>query len=516
MSRVVKSESENQNAAAKRRYTKNSASPYPSEDEQRQILSMMKDEFILLKPALQIEFLESVGVGKDFLTCQRCGHVKVADKFYANTKEGYNTRRTNICKDCADDIALPTIDGIKENPTKNTVKDALYELDKPYFDSVWEASVNEAANQFTGKTKNNVWTSYIKNIQMCNYYTLTYRDSDDYSGSTASFTSLIDSMPPKDKEISEQFEKNKKDTLRLLGYLPFENEKEMDQPFLYSQLIGFLDSSEEGNDDMMRVQSIISIVRGFLQISQIDNMIADCVKDPSTAAKNIATVKALQDMKSKLTFGVSKLAEQSCISLKNSKNSIRGENTWTGKIKKIKDMNLREGEVNGFDIATCKGMQQVQEISDASIMKQLALDESEWSDMVAEMRKTIVELRRLCNAYKEVNRLLLRENIDLKDYMNDNHLPVKQNLIDLKQLYSQFASKDSSDEVNSSIEESSDDDEPDEDYSYLIQDDPEDQEENTDDHPFQESDSDDQSESVNISEFSNQSNNLSEANGEVV
>jgi hypothetical protein len=72
--------------------------------------------------------------------------------------------------------------------------------------------------------------------------------------------------------------------------------------------------------------------------------------------------------------------------LKNSKNSIRGENTWTGKIKKIKDLNLRSAEVNGFDIATCRGMQQVQEISDASIMKQLALDESEWSDMVATMR----------------------------------------------------------------------------------------------------------------------------------
>ena len=49
-------------------------------------------------------------------------------------------------------------------------------------------------------------------------------------------------------------------------------------------------------------------------------------------------------------------------------------------------MNLRAGLVNGFDIQTCKAMQQVQEISDASIFKQLALDDSEWSDMVAEMR----------------------------------------------------------------------------------------------------------------------------------
>jgi hypothetical protein len=62
-------------------------------------------------------------------------------------------------------------------------------------------------------------------------------------------------------------------------------------------------------------------------------------------------------MKAQILGSVNNLAKESCISLKNSKNSIKGENTWTGKIKKIKDMNLRAAEVNGFDIATCRGMQ---------------------------------------------------------------------------------------------------------------------------------------------------------------
>ena len=47
-------------------------------------------------------------------------------------------------------------------------------------------------------------------------------------------------------------------------------------------------------------------------------------------------------------------------------------------------------------------MQQVQEISDASIMKQLALDESEWSDMVAEMRVTNTTLRREKDSYESI------------------------------------------------------------------------------------------------------------------
>ena len=102
-------------------------------------------------------------------------------------------------------------------------------------------------------------------------------------------------------------------------------------------------------------------------------------------------------------------------------------------------MNLRESEVNGFDIGTCRGMQQVQEISDASIMKQLALDESEWSDMVAEMRATNVALWRERDAYQEINRILLRENIDLRDTLQENNLLNEKDLSDLRNMYSVFA-----------------------------------------------------------------------------
>ena len=56
-------------------------------------------------------------------------------------------------------------------------------------------------------------------------------------------------------------------------------------------------------------------------------------------------------------------------------------------------MNLREGEVNGFDIGTCRGMRQVMDMSNASILKQLRLDESEYSDMLAEQREMITKLR---------------------------------------------------------------------------------------------------------------------------
>lgn len=415
------------------------------------------ENFEQLSAKDKLDILQLLGCGSKYFTCQCCGKIKKKDDFYISTEPNCSTGITKICKDCATDIAVPIVDGKRIMPTKDSVDEALYALNKPFLDSIWESSMLEAANQATGKAKNNVWTSYIKNIQMKNYYTLTYRESDNYTGGIYSLADMEEDALPKDQEILNQFEKNKNDTLRLLGYLPFEKEKLSDQPFLYSQLIGFLDSSEEGNDDMMRTSSIISIVRGFLQQSQIDDMIADLVKDPRNAEKNIATVKALQEMKKNITINVTKLAEQSCISLKNSRNASKGENTWTGKVKKIKELNLRDGQVNGFDIATCKGMQQVQEISDASIMKQLALDESEWSDMVAEMRVDNQKLRTERDSYKEINRILLQENLDLKDYLEENSincLPMTRNLKELYSVFSNVEDKQDTSEEGGDIDES--------------------------------------------------------------
>jgi hypothetical protein len=164
-------------------------------------------------------------------------------------------------------------------------------------------------------------------------------------------------------------------------------------------------------------------------------------------------IKNYMDTKKKLADVISQLAEQSCISQKHNKNAKKGENTWTGKIKKLKELNLREAEINGFDIGTCRGMQQVLEMSDASIMKQLALDESEWSEMVAEQRKLLVDTQKQRDVYKEINRILLRENLDLRDTLEDNNLLDSQNLTNLKELFSPFGDADAQEDEDEEDEQ---------------------------------------------------------------
>lgn len=393
----------------------------------------------------QIELFKKMGVGGpystgEYYTCQRCGKVKRRKDFYVSTESGIVSCLTNICKDCANDIAMPTVDGVKALPTKATVDDACYALNKPFIESLWDSSLLEAANTTLGNQKSNVWTAYIKNVQMINYQTLTYKESDNYTGGMYSMEAMEKDALPADMEILEQFEKNKKDTLKLIGYLPFESERLSDQPFLYAQLIGLLDSSEEGNDDMMRTSSIIVIVRGFLQIQQIDDQIASLSRDLANSEKNVAVIRNLIAMKKSVSDSILDMAKENCISLKNTKNAKKGENTWTGKIKKLKDMNLRDAEINGFDMNTCRGMQQVMDMSNASILRQLRLDESEYSDMLADQRELVTDLQTKLDSYKEINRILLRENLDLKDFLDEKGILKPEDLVDLNDLYSPFKS----------------------------------------------------------------------------
>ena len=395
------------------------------------------------------------------LMCKK--HKDRESKFYVNTDPMYGGLTcTPICRECARKIALRVDEkGHEHEPTKDSVKLALKYLQKPFLDSVWNASIQEAENLVSGKVKTNVWNSYIKNIQMVNYVGLTYFDSDHFVKDASE--NEIPKEPTTEEELIEShagldtydsFLKNKNDVIRLLSYDPFEKEDVADQPFLYSQLLGILDSSEDANEDMMRTSSAISIVRGFLQQSKIDDTVAKLMSDISNIERNSATIKSLQESKGKITSVITSLAQDSCISLKHNKNAKKGENTWTGKIKKIKDLNLREGEVNGFDLETCKAMKQVMDLSNASIMKTLALDESEWSDMVAEQRQKIVDLQRDLDKYIEISRILLRENLDIKDYLKDKDIKLEMNLVDLNDLFSCFSEQESENDDSENDSES--------------------------------------------------------------
>ena len=378
--------------------------------------------------------------------CPYCNKEKKESEFYMSTDPLVLTGRTSMCKDCAKKIARNWDDNKKDygQCTKASVQAALERLDKPWIENLWDASYHEVYDETKVKRRESIWEAYIKNIGMTQYKTMRWRDGDLFNTyvEDAKAVAHMEKTTQENAqtlsgsdEVNEEFEKNKSSVIRLLGYDPFLSEKPEDQPLLYSQLIGYLDAGGDSNEDMMRTSSAITIVRGFSQQAKIDDKIAKAMANTNG---NTAELKTLLDAKKNLSATISQLAEQSCLSLKHNKNASKGENTWTGKIKKLKDLNLREAEVNGFDIGTCRGMQQVLEMSDSSIMRQLNLDESEWSDMVAEQREMLIKVQNERDVYKEINRILLRENLDLRDTLEDRGILDAANLQNLKELFSAF------------------------------------------------------------------------------
>lgn len=365
---------------------------------------------------------------KDGAWCHMCDKHKSADAFYISTDPLSKSGLTPICKDCAKKLALKVgKDGVEHEPDKTSVQLALRYLNKPFLEKVWDSSVLETENIVSGRVKSNYWNSYIKNIAMQNYYGMTFADSDIFAPIDMSTTSNNENETVSDysEELLSSFSQNKKDVVRLLGYDPFQKEALEDQPYLYASLIGYLDSSEDANEDRLKTSSSIEIVKGFSHIEKINDMITLLMRDVRNLEKNISTIKNLEDTKNKITSSVLNLAKDNGISLKHSVNASKGENTWTGKVKKMKEMNLLEAETNLYDVEYSNGLSQVAEISDAAIIKQIQLDENDFHDMLIQQRELIDKYKKVADINEEKARILLRENYDLKSLINEHGIELE-------------------------------------------------------------------------------------------
>lgn len=353
-------------------------------------------------------------------SCILCDTYKDKSDFYVSTDPMNKSGVCPICKECARKLALRVDkNGEEHEPTKESVQLALKYLNKPYIEAVWNSSVQEYQSLISGRVKANVWNAYIRQIAMINYVGMTYFDSDIFKTPVIYDDEKTIENQVDNKDVREAYEQNKEDAIRLLGYDPFEKEAVVDQPFLYANLIGYLDASSEANEDRMRVSSIIEIVKGFNHIEKLNDIIAKLLADTTNMGQNISTVRALEATKTNITTSLLNLAKDNGISLKHSVNGSKGENTWTGRVRKMKEMNLRDAEMNLYDTEYSAGLRQVADSSNASIIKQIRLDENDYNDMIIQQRELINKYKKIADDYEEKARILLRENTDLKSRIKE-------------------------------------------------------------------------------------------------
>lgn len=363
------------------------------------------------------EALSEVGYTK--FTCHLCGKLKPDTEFYNSTNPSSVTHVTPICMDCAKKIVYNIgPDKKKHPPTKESIREALEYLDKPFFEKLYEDSLQEAANTMSGKVKSDVWNAYIKNVSMRQYNTMRYRDGD-VPGNAAT-TIIEEKQIDNSEEVQKMYEINRRTVISALGYDPFESAADIDKPLMYNKLVGFLDESTQ--DDELKLGACVEIVHSLNQSEKINNVINAYQRTPESLVKNASVIKALEATKKDIMKTTLDLARDNGISIKHSNHNSKGANTWTGKVKELKEMGLREQELNAFDIGTSEGMRQVADASVNAIMKQISLDENDYTDMIKAQREKIDDLQGQRDAAVEEARILRRENDDLKSFLKDKKL----------------------------------------------------------------------------------------------
>lgn len=356
--------------------------------------------------------------------CAMCGKVKDQEsKFYYDTNPILGgSSFSRICRDCAKAIACRRDkNGEDHEPTKDSVTAALKLLDKPFLETVWNASVQEADNLVTGKTKSNVWSAYIKNIQMVNYVGLTFLDSDMFKEKIKYADEIekenAEKLSDLPTDVRETFEINKKTTLRFLGYDPFENDPPTEQPILYAKLVNYFDESVR--EDGLKLEAVIEIVQTFKDVKTINDAISKYKMQLASNPSIITTIKSLAETKQKMITSALALAKDNGISVNYNNSKSKGAGTLSGIIKELSEMNLEDAEINTFNAETNEAISSIMERNFQNQMKQINPDENDWEREVAHQAGLIHTLQKERDNAVEYCRLLRKENKDLKDFLEE-------------------------------------------------------------------------------------------------
>ena len=116
------------------------------------------------------------------------------------------------------------------------------------------------------------------------------------------------------------------------------------------------------------------------------------------------------------------LAKDNGISINHNNNKSVGQQTLSGKIKKLKEIGLREAAINTFDEGSLSGMAQVARISEEARHQMIGYDESIAQEIKDIKVQLVEQLTRERDESRERARILMVENKDLKAFLKEKGL----------------------------------------------------------------------------------------------
>jgi len=352
---------------------------------------------IIARPKKATTNIVQVKKEKIMFKCLCCEKEKDQEKEYYKSNSFIlkgNNNRMFICRQCVVDLYTYLVG------KHNDCKIALYFACR-LLDVYFESSLYYSAEQQANNSNSSIFAIYL---QKCNslpqYSSKTFSESSPLES-----TENINIFETEIKlDTNEEDKRNKEDVIRMVGYDPFENDNQMDKKHLYNTLVDFLDESTL--EDSFKLPIVIEIVKSFNQIDKLNQALSLLTADVNNIQSQTGGVKSLIEAKEKVYRSILAMAKDNGISVNHANNKSKGAGTLSGIIKQLQEKGFMEVEVNLFDIETCKGMQQVADISNNSILKQLQFDENDYTFMINEQRDLIQNLQKKNTYLEEENRLL--------------------------------------------------------------------------------------------------------------
>lgn len=186
----------------------------------------------------------------------------------------------------------------------------------------------------------------------------------------------------------KQDEKNRKLVIKMVGYDPFDYETDENRKQLYNDFLGMLEQGMEM--DQVKMQAAIQIVTSFLRVRELTK--TQRMKELEGA--NVNELKAISDLKAKELKTITDFSKDNGFSERYATKKSKGENSFTGIMKKMDESKYEDNLANKYDMATSSTIQAAADASMAAIFKQLSLGEAEAWQTCQTQLKRIDELTR--------------------------------------------------------------------------------------------------------------------------
>ena len=344
--------------------------------------------------------------------CVRCGkqYKKFIGNFYKNSRSDIyneNDSRIPICANCLQELQAKLEKKFRDKRLVYMTLCAycdVYYTDKAFY------TVTDSPDGDFGK--------YCRIINGVQYKDKTFQDTimelNDVILKLSTPTDL-----PIARKMNDQDKQNMTYVISSLGYDCFDDDtwSEDEKRFAYNTLADYL--SDDVLEDSHKVQCVITMVKTFVQVEQIDKSLNAEMRKVHLDSDNISK---LSNVKKSLLSTINTMAKENGISAITSGKKTQGGNTLTGIMKQMEEHKFEEIKVNVLPSKLSASFKEVATDNIKAIMEELSLTNDDFAEMLSKQTELVAKQQDTIDKVQEEKRQLKLEIKRLEDeiYKLDN------------------------------------------------------------------------------------------------